>query len=109
MPPPVKSGGGSGPGSGVKPPAPLNVSAPPGTGADAGNSHGNAVKPPVPHGADWQAPRNTSGPGQSGPGAPPPAVPPGAGGNQPAVADRPDAAGLLGGETAPWEGVTPPS
>ncbi|MEV0052198.1 hypothetical protein AB0H34_17020 [Saccharopolyspora shandongensis] len=109
VPPPVKSGGGSGTGAGLKPPAPLNVSAPPGTEAGAGNPRGNAVKPPVPSGAEWQAPRNGSGTGQSGPGVPPPAVPPGAGGGQPAATDRPDAAGLLGGETAPWEGVTPPS
>ncbi|MFI0467154.1 hypothetical protein ACH347_23995 [Saccharopolyspora sp. 5N102] len=109
VPSPVKSGGGSGPGAGLKPPAPLNVSAPPGAEAGAGNPRGNVVKPPVPHGAEWQAPRSASGTGQSGPGVPPPAVPPGAGGGQPAAADRPDSAGLLGGETAPWEGATPPS
>ncbi|MEV6230954.1 hypothetical protein AB0L88_24135 [Saccharopolyspora shandongensis] len=76
----------------------------------------------VPSGAakpeEWAAPPPHAQipPGIQDPGAgfqPPPAVPPttppGAGGGQPAAADRPDAAGLLGGETAPWEGVTPPS
>ena len=93
---------GIGGGAGVGRPAPFGVSSP--DASRSGLPASADVGEPADSKADGSGPASALGLDRSGAGAPPmmpPMSPPGAGG-QGGVAERPDSAGLLGGEREPW-------